>query len=91
MSSPSKAHAVQSKATMTTIDRLRHEIGQMRLQLGRHRRETSRLRCAGLDVAATEALIGRIQTRIRELCAQRDELRKVEPSPTKGKVGPRKW
>lgn len=76
---------------MSTLDRIRHELDHMRVQVGRHRREASRLRHAGIDSGATEALIGKIQAKIQELCSERDELRKIQPSPTKGRVGRRKW
>lgn len=76
---------------MPALDLIRHEIDHMRLQVGRHRREMSRLQQAGLDVASTEALVGRIQAKIQELCAQRNRLRKAESNPAKGRVGHRKW
>lgn len=76
---------------MHTLDLIRDEINHMRVKVGRHRREISRLQQAGLEVASTEALIGRMLARIDELCVQRNELRKVVPNATKGKVGHRKW
>lgn len=76
---------------MSMLDRIRNEIDHLRVQVGRHRREVSRLRHSGIDVGATEALIGKIQAKIQELCSERDALRKMQPSPTKGRVGRRKW
>jgi len=77
---------------MPTLDYIRAEIEHMRTQVGRQRREILQLQRAGISTASAELLLQRMLDRIDGLCAQRDELKKSEPGPTKGKVlGGRRW
>jgi hypothetical protein len=77
---------------MPDIDFIRGEIERLRAQLGRQRKEIHHLQRAGIATASAEALLGRMQAKIESLCAQRDELKKVQPGPVKGRVlGGRKW
>ena len=77
---------------MPDIDFIRGEIERMRAQVGRQRREILQLKRAGIATASAEALLGRMQARIEGLCAQRDELKRSQPGPVKGKVlGGRSW
>jgi len=74
------------------IDFIRGEIERMRAQVGRQRREILLLQRAGIATASAEALLGRMQAKIEGLCAQRDELKRAQPGPVKGKVlGGRRW
>ncbi len=77
---------------MPDIDFIRGEIERMRAQVGRQRREILLLQRAGIATASAEALLGRMQAKIEGLCAQRDELKRAQPGPVKGKVlGGRRW
>ena len=77
---------------MPTLEFIRSEIEHMRAQIGRQRREVLQLQLAGISTASAETLLQRMQGKVEQLCAQRDELRKSEPGPVKGRVlGGRKW
>jgi hypothetical protein len=46
----------------------------------------------GIPTASADALLERILTKIDELCAKRDTLKKDQAGPAKGKVlGGRRW
>ncbi|MBO4224747.1 hypothetical protein GRB70_20265 [Bradyrhizobium neotropicale] len=73
-------------------DFTRREIERVRTQVGRHRKEMLQLQRAGIRTASAEALLERMLTKIHGLCAQRDELKKIEPGHNKGKaLGGRRW
>jgi hypothetical protein len=77
---------------MPDIGFIRGEIERMRAQVGRQRKEILQLQRAGIATASAEALLGRMQAKIENLCAQRDDLKKAKPGPTKGRVlGGRSW
>lgn len=77
---------------MPDIDYIRGEIEHMRLRVGRQRKEILQLQRAGIPTASAETLLQRMLDKIDTLCAERDKLRALEPSPTKGKVlGGRNW
>ncbi|MHC2435325.1 hypothetical protein [Bradyrhizobium sp. USDA 4451] len=77
---------------MPDIDFIRGEIERMRAQVGRQRKEILQLQRAGIATASAEALLGRMQAKIENLCTQRDALKKLQPGPVKGKVlGGRRW
>ena len=77
---------------MPDIDFIRGEIERMRAQVGRQRREILLLQRAGIATASAEALLGRMQAKIEGLCAQRDELKRAQPGPVKGRgLGGRRW
>ncbi|RQH12460.1 hypothetical protein EHH60_16410 [Bradyrhizobium sp. RP6] len=77
---------------MPTLEYLRSEIEHMRRQIGRQQKEIQSLRRAGLSTASAESLLGRMQAKVDGLCDQRDQLRKAEPGPVRGRVlGGRKW
>jgi hypothetical protein len=74
------------------LDRLRADIERMRTQVQRQRGEIRQLQRAGISTASAEALLERMLTHIDGMCAERDKLKKEQPSPTKGKVlGGRSW
>ncbi|MEH2506801.1 hypothetical protein V1290_005612 [Bradyrhizobium sp. AZCC 1578] len=77
---------------MPDIEFVRSEIEHMRGQVSRQRKEILQLERAGIATASAEALLDRMLAKIRDLCIQRDELKKCQPGPTKGKVlGGRRW
>ena len=64
---------------MPTIEFVRREIERMRVQVQRHRREITQLRRAGISTTSAEALLDRMLSKIDDLCAERDRLRKELP------------
>ncbi|KJC60067.1 hypothetical protein UP10_15465 [Bradyrhizobium sp. LTSPM299] len=76
---------------MPDLDYLRREIEHMRVQVGRQRREILQLQRAGLSTASAELLLGRMHTKIDDLCAQRDRLKKELPAPKGNVLGGRSW
>jgi hypothetical protein len=75
---------------MPDIDFIRREIEHMRVQLGRQRREILQLQRAGICTASAELLLGRMHSKIDDLCAQRDRLRKEQPAERRV-LGGRSW
>jgi len=75
---------------MPDIDFIRREIEHMRVQLGRQRREILQLQRAGICTASAELLLGRMHSKIDDLCAQRDRLRKEQPAERRV-LGGRNW
>ena len=74
------------------LETIRGEIERMRAQVGRQRKEILQLQRAGIPTASAEALLERMVSKIDEMCADRDRLKKEQPSPMKGKVlGGRQW
>ncbi|UFW50568.1 hypothetical protein BaraCB756_05855 [Bradyrhizobium arachidis] len=58
----------------------------------RQRKEILQLQRAGIGTASAEALLARMQAKVDELCAQRDEKKKAESREIKPRVlGGRKW
>ena len=53
---------------------VRAEIEHMRRQIHRQRREIRDLQRAGIPTRSAEELLARMQTKVDELCAKRDEL-----------------
>jgi hypothetical protein len=53
---------------------IRGEIDQMRRQILRQRKEIQDLQRAGISTASAEELLGRMQTKVDGLCAERDRL-----------------
>jgi hypothetical protein len=77
---------------MSDIDFIRAEIEHMRTQVGRQRKEILQLQRAGIPTASAELLLGRMLTKIDNLCTQRDALKKEQPGHMKGRVlGGRQW
>ena len=77
---------------MPDIDHIRAEIEHMRVQVYRQRGEIRQLQRAGIAIAPAEALLDRMLNKIDGLCAERDRLKKEQPSPFKGKaLGGRRW
>ncbi|TFW57987.1 hypothetical protein CT676_26585 [Bradyrhizobium sp. MOS001] len=64
---------------MPDLNYIRSEIERMRVQIGRQRKEILQLRRAGVATASAEALLSRMQAKVDDLCAQRDEKKKSEP------------
>jgi hypothetical protein len=77
---------------MPDIDFIRAEIEHMRTQFSRQRKEILQLQRAGIPTASAELLLGRMMTKIDNLCTQRDALKKELPGHMKGRVlGGRQW
>jgi hypothetical protein len=77
---------------MPTLDYLRNEIERMRVQVHRQRGEIRQLQRAGISTGLAEALLDRMLNKIDEMCTERDQLKKEQPNPMKGKVlGSRRW
>ncbi|MCA1524273.1 hypothetical protein [Bradyrhizobium yuanmingense] len=73
------------------LDFVRREIERMRTQVHRQRGEIRQLQRAGIPTASAEALLDRMLNKIDELCAERDRLKREQPS-VKGRVlGGRSW
>jgi hypothetical protein len=51
---------------------IRAEIEHMRRQILRQRREIRDLQRAGIPTSSAEELLGRMQSKVDELCAERD-------------------
>jgi hypothetical protein len=61
-------------------------------QVHRQRGEIRQLQRAGIPTASAEALLDRMLNKIDGLCAERDRLKKEQPSPFKRKaLGGRRW
>ena len=77
---------------MPDIEHIRGEIERMRAQVHRQRGEIKQLQRAGISAASADALLDRMLDKIDTLCAERDRLKKEQPSPIKGKaLGGRSW
>jgi hypothetical protein len=77
---------------MPDLNFIRAEIERMRLQVSRQRKDILSLQRAGIDTASAELLLGRMQAKIDDLCAERDRLRKEQGGPVKGRaLGGRSW
>lgn len=76
---------------MPDLDYYRAEIEKMRTQVHRQRGEIRQLQRAGISTTSAEALLDRILNKIDELCAERDRLKREQPSPMKGKVLGGQW
>jgi hypothetical protein len=72
---------------MQDLHNIRAEIDRMRIQVGRQRKEILELQRAGTSTASAELLLGRMHTKIDDLCAQRDRLKKNEPARKLGALG----
>ena len=71
---------------------IRGEIERMRLQVHRQRGEIRQLQRASISTTSAEALLDRMLNNIDGLCAERDRLKKEQPSSSKGKaLGGRRW
>lgn len=64
---------------MPDLSFIRVDIERMRVQIGRQRKEIIQLHRAGIGTASVEALLARMQTKVDNLCAQRDEMKKAAP------------
>jgi hypothetical protein len=53
---------------------IRAEIGHMRRQIQRQRKEIQYLQRAGISTTSAEELLGRMQSKVDGLCAERDRL-----------------
>lgn len=77
---------------MRSLEYLRSEIERMRTQISRQRKEILQLQRAGISTASAESLLLRMQDKVDRFCLDRDELKRAEAKPVKGKVlGGRKW
>jgi hypothetical protein len=72
------------------LDQVKREIEDMRVQVGRQRKEILQLQRAGISTASAELLLGRMHAKIDDLCAQRDRLKKEQP-PERRVLGGRNW
>jgi hypothetical protein len=75
---------------MPDLDFVRREIEHMRVQVGRQRKEILQLQRAGISTASAELLLGRMHSKIDDLCAQRDRLKKEQPVERRV-LGGRSW
>jgi hypothetical protein len=75
---------------MPDLDFIRREIEHMRVQVGRQRKEILQLQRAGISTASAELLLGRMHSKIDDLCAQRDRLKKEQPAEPRV-LGGRSW
>jgi hypothetical protein len=77
---------------MPDLDYYRAEIEKMWTQVHRQRGEIRQLQRAGISTTSAEALLDRMLNKIDELCAERDRLKREQPSPMKGEVlAGRQW
>ena len=76
---------------MPDLDHIRGEIERMRAQLGRQRKEILELQRAGISTASAELLLARMHSKIDDLCAQRDRLKKEQTARKTGAAGGRSW
>jgi len=76
---------------MPDLDQIRAEIDRMRIQVQRQRKEILQLQRAGISTASAELLLGRMHTKIDDLCAQRDRLKAELPARKMGALGGRHW
>jgi hypothetical protein len=74
------------------ITTIRAEIEHMRRQILRQRREIRDLQRAGIPTTSAEELLGRMQSKVDELCTERDrqlgEQRRKYPGTDKVIHGP---
>jgi hypothetical protein len=54
------------------LEYIRSEIERMRVQIRRQRSDIQKLQRAGISTVSAEALLGRMQDRVDELCIERD-------------------
>jgi hypothetical protein len=73
------------------IDHLRAEIERMRMRVHRQRGEIRQLQRSGIPTASAEGLLDRMLTTIDGLCAERDRLKKEQPSAKARVLGGRQW
>jgi hypothetical protein len=77
---------------MPDIEHIRSEIERMRTQVLRQRGDIRQLHRAGISTAAAESLLDRMLSKIDDLCAERDRLKKEQPTISKGRaLGGRSW
>jgi hypothetical protein len=81
---------VFQEGKMPDLDFVRREIEHMRVQVGRQRKEILQLQRAGISTASAELLLGRMHSKIDDLCAQRDRLKKEQPVERRV-LGGRSW
>ena len=65
---------------MPDLDFIRGEIERMRVQVSRQRKDILQLQQAGINSLPAEALLARMMSSIDNMCAERDRLRKQQPS-----------
>jgi hypothetical protein len=74
------------------LDYIRREIERMRTQVQRQRSDIRQLQRAGIPTTSAEALLETMLSRIDDLCAKRDRLKKEQGAPMKESVlGGRGW
>ena len=77
---------------MPDIDFIPADIEHRRRQVLRLRGDIRELQHSGISSTSAEALLDRMLSKIEELCAERDRLKKEQPGHNKGKVfGGRHW
>jgi hypothetical protein len=75
---------------MPDLTFIRTEIERMRVQVSRQRKEILALQKAGINSLPAEALLARMLANIDNMCAERDRLKREQP--TNGKVlGGQNW
>ena len=71
---------------MPNIEHIRREIERMRAYVQRQRGEIRQLQRSGIPTASAEALLDRMLDKIDALCADRNRLKKEQPTIPKSKV-----
>jgi hypothetical protein len=69
---------------------VRTEIERLRGQVSRQRKDILQLQRAGISATSAELLLARMHTNIDALCAERERLKKDQPSRPKV-LGGRSW
>lgn len=83
---PVRSYGRKTGAAMG-IDAILNEIDHMRRQINRQVKDIRSLERAGLDTAAAQVLLGRMQLKLEGLRADRDRLnREKQPTYASGKV-----
>ena len=75
---------------MPNLDYIRSEIKRMRVQVYRQRKDILQLQRAGISTASAELPLARMNTKIDELCAERERLKQEQPS-RRNVLGGRSW
>ena len=74
------------------LDFIRRELERVRTQVQRQRGDIRQLQRAGISTTSAEALLETMLSKIDDLCAKRDRLKKEQGSPVKGRwLGERSW
>jgi len=76
---------------MPDIDVIRAEIARMRCQVQGLRGRIRQLQRAGIPSGSAEALLEKMFNKIHDLCAERDRLKREQPSHKGRPLRGRRW